>query len=306
MNFVASRVAPWLLAGLAAVGCKSGSSPSSDGGGGGSGGGSIDMAQTGPVLEPNPPKLAALTLTSYQFTMFEDTEAAAAFSTYGGSDGGPCTVAPAGACQLRSCPRDADMGGGIAASVPRTFVGAGTVTLTTPAGAMPLMFSSMNGMYSLALPKGSAWSGGESYTFSATGDVVPPFTVALMAPGRPRMLTPPRPGANQPNPTVTRAVGLPVTWKPASPGTIAIVVNGDMPDAFLTVKCTTAASAGSYTVPPEALAAIPAAAVNTGVTADVSTTATTTAADWPVTFTADAVPDDDAANLPWILGITLQ
>jgi hypothetical protein len=286
-----------LLAAAVTLGCGAATGRSS------SDGGAADMAvMSGP--EANPPKLATLILQSYFSTGLAMASATATFSTYDGGMSGPCNVMPVGACRLRSCPRDSDMGG-IARPPMRTNVGAGTVTLTGPSGAMPLTVGS-DGSYSLSLGSAKPWDGGESFTMSATGDAAPAFTTSILATSRPRMLTPARPAMNGPSPTVTRASGLPITWKAASPGTLTITVATDTPTAFLALLCDTPASAGSYTVAPEALAALPADGTDTTLTANVANSSTLMAGDWPVTFTVENVPNDDALDLPWIMGISWQ
>lgn len=285
-----------LLAAAVTIGCGSATGRSSSDGG-------ADMAvMSGP--EANPPKLGILTLQSVYFSGFAMATAIATFSSYDGGQSGPCSVMPVGGCRLRSCPRDTDMGG-IARGPLRTNVGAGMVTLTGPAGMMPLAAGS-DGSYSLSLGTDKPWSGGESFTISATGDVVPAFTATLLAPSRPRMLTPARPAMNGPNPTATRSAGLPITWSAASPGTMTITIATDTATSFLDLLCDTATSSGSYTVAPEALAALPADGTDTTLTANVSNSSTTMAGDWPITFTIENVPNDDAQDLPWIMGITWQ
>ncbi|HEY2748644.1 MAG TPA: hypothetical protein VGL86_28685, partial [Polyangia bacterium] len=221
-----------------------------------------------------------------------------------GSVVGPCIVAPAGACRLRSCPKDSDMGGQ-GQPPKRTNVGAGTVTLAGPAGMMALGMNS-DGSYGASLGSGEPWMGGESFTITTTGDVAPALSATILAPSRPRMQSPARPMDNAPPVAVTRAAGLPVTWTPTSPGTITLEVFGETATAFLYLFCDAPASAGSYTIAADALAMIPADATNPGVTANVATATTMMVGDWPVTLTAENVPDDDAQNLPWIFGISWQ
>jgi hypothetical protein len=282
-------------AAAAVVGCDSVGGRSGDGGAG-------DMAvASGP--EANPPKLGTVTLQSVFFTGFAMATATARFSTYDGSATGPCSVTTAGACRVRSCPRD-DMGATVAGPA-RTNVGAGTVTLTGPAGAMPLAVQA-DGSYQLSLGSAKPWEGGESFHVAATGDVVPAFDVSLPASSRPRMTSPARPAGNAPGPTVTRTAGLPITWKAASPGTLTITLTSDTPGAFLALQCDAPTSAGSYTIAPEALAALPAGGTGTTLTANVSNTTTLMAGDWPVTFLVENVPNDDVQDMPWIMGVTLQ
>jgi hypothetical protein len=184
----------------------------------------------------------------------------------------------------------------------RTPVGAGTLTLMTPGGGMvPMPYNTPSGTYGTTLVP--PWSGGESYTIVATGDVVPAFSLAIMAPARPTMQSPPRSDAG---PTVDRSAGVTVTWTAATPGTMTIEIDADLTDAFLFMSCDAPASAGSYHVPPSALAAIPANAVNDTHTAGIATTTTTMAGDWPITFTAESVPNDAASGMPWIMPVTLQ
>ena len=88
---------------------------------------------------------------------------------------GPCSVQPAGACIARSCP----LGDGGMPATARTNVDAGTVTLTGPKGAMPLVAGG-SGAYSLDLGSDKPWEGGEMFTMTVTGGVAPAFTVALV------------------------------------------------------------------------------------------------------------------------------
>src|ERR1700744_3434972 len=149
-----------LLALCAALGCGAATGRSSGDGG------AADMAvDTGP--EANPPKLAQVTLNSIFSSTFGSATAVGEFSTYAGSVTGPCSDAAAGSCRVRTCPTTDDMGSAVEPGPTRTFVSAGPVTLEGPSGSMMLMSTGMS--YTLSLGSAEPWSGGETFTLSATG-----------------------------------------------------------------------------------------------------------------------------------------
>ncbi len=284
-----------VMAAAMALGCGAASGRSSGDGG------AADLAvPTGP--EANPPKLGTLTLNSVFFTGFADAHAAASFTTYAGGVAGPCTLEAAGSCRVQSCPKDGDLGSATPGPA-RTPVGAGMVTVAGPAGTMTLTDAA--NVYSLSLGSTEPWMGGESFTMAATGDVVSAFSLVVSAPSRPAISSPPKPASGTPL-VVSRAGGLPIAWTPSSPGTLTIDVSGETASAQVDVLCDVATSAGSYTVSTDALAAIPAGATSTGVSARSSTVATAMAGDWPITFTAQDAANDATSGTVWLFDITLQ
>ena len=186
---------------------------------------------------------------------------------------GPCSVQPAGACIARSCP----LGDGGMPAVARTNVDAGTVTLTGPKGAMPLVAGGQRRLQRRPRQRTSRGRAARSFTMTVTGGVAPAFTVALVAPSRPRMLTPTRPASGAPPLAVTRASGLGVTWTPTSPGTMTIDVEALTDTARSYLLCDAPTSAGSYTLATDALAAMPSTAKMIAMFARASATATATA-----------------------------
>ena len=70
--------------------------------------------------------------------------------------------------------------------------------------------------------------------------------------------------------------------------------------------CDAPTSAGSYTLATDALAALPSTAKMIAMFARASATATATAGDWPITFTALSAVDQDSDSSVWQVPLTLQ
>ena len=102
------------------------------------------------------------------------------------------------------------------------------------------------------------------------------------------------------------AGGLTVTWSAGTPGTLTLDVNGQTATVAIDLLCDAPTSAGSYTITSDALAAIPAGAANLNIAALSSVTATTMAGDWPITFVASTLVNDDALGNAWNVPLTLQ
>jgi hypothetical protein len=260
-----------------------------------------DLSGAALVLDPNPAAIGNISVASESYTGYRATSGFAQFSTYAGSTLGPCAHATIASCTLASCPRTD--GGGAAPGPPRTPVSAGTLTFSG-VGA-PVTFDASG---ALTVPGMGVWSGGETLSVQASGADVAAFTVSLTAPGRARVLTPPRPSDTNARIAIDRASGFTVTWTPAPSGTLAITISTDHPDAFLSLECETAASAGSYTVPATALLALPTDGAGSTVLAETRAEASVLAGTsyFPVRFVASASAIDDALDLPWIAGVTLQ
>jgi len=93
-----------------------------------------------------------------------------------------------------------------------------------------------------------------AYTVTGTGGAdIGPFSAALTLPARPTLTSPTNNGS------ITRANGLPVTWTGGS-GNLVIEVYGPTDSSFTTgsvAYCDVDAAAGSFTIPPYVLQALP-------------------------------------------------
>jgi uncharacterized protein (TIGR03437 family) len=124
-----------------------------------------------------------------------------------------------------------------------------------------------NGSFSIPTnqPESAFGTGGSflvpgSYTFTGTGGAdVGAFTANFTIPTLPTLISPVS------NSTVTRASGMTVTWKPGSGGTVVMEVAGPTDSTYTNgvwAVCTAPASAGTFTIPPYVLQALPASGSN--------------------------------------------
>jgi hypothetical protein len=210
----------------------------------------------------------------------------------------PCTVQTMGDCTLRRC---SFLDGGT--MMPLTNVSAGTVTFTGLTG--PIVLSrdpgpapnSLNWYQSDlgAVP----WNDGATFGFQAPGAVAPAFAITVPAASRLRILTPPTLGTQAR--TFERASGVHITWKPVAAGTVQVIASV-LPDLVLT--CQAPGNAGGMTIPPEALAPLPA--TGGGIGADLFTETTQTTGGWPLSVHTTTYGEDDQSGASWSGKLILQ
>jgi hypothetical protein len=245
------------------------------------------LSPGGLALEPTPAMQGNVMIWGYRFAGGSlHTSVDAAFATSDGKPG-PCSSEAVASCTVEICPIN---DGGLTLSPTLTLVSAGMATLS--GDGAPISFATSG-----TADVDRSWSGGESLSVQAAGDVVPAFMTSLMAPARTHVLTPavPMTGAVP----VMRSAGFSVTWQPATPGDMQIVLQagGD------TVTCTTPGDKGAFTVPPGALALLPDVGVN--ASAGLVATSHTMAGSWPIAMTALAPANDSNGNL-WGVALSLQ
>jgi hypothetical protein len=250
----------------------------------------VDLSRGGLALEPTPPMQGNVMIWGYRFASGElHTSIAADFATSDGKPG-PCSREVADGCSVEYCPRD-DAGG--QSSPNLTLVSGGMATLS--GDGAPITFSTSG-----TADVNRSWSGGESLSLQVAGDVAPGFSASLTAPGRTNVLTPAMPMNGQTTVPVTRTVGFSLTWQPVSPGDMQVVLEAP----YYTVTCTLPGDKGAYTVPPSALARLPADPVN--ASAGVVAATQTTAGAWPMVMTALAPANDNASGAMWAVRLSLQ
>jgi hypothetical protein len=134
--------------------------------------------------------------------------------------------------------------------------GGTTFTITGPNGSTQLTGGGLGGIDGNISANGSFLVPG-SYTVSGNGGAdIGPFTARTTFPQLPNLTSP------TDNTSVTRSNGLTVTWTGGEPnGSVKIVVSSAFDNTFTTGRqafCKTPAKAGTFTVPPYIMAALPA------------------------------------------------
>ncbi|HSQ64575.1 MAG TPA: hypothetical protein VLM85_15230 [Polyangiaceae bacterium] len=129
------------------------------------------------------------------------------------------------------------------------YLGAGTLTLTTPQGSFAVTQSTQSqlGDYSFALP--APFTAGDVLGVSASGGDVPAFApVVVTAPG-PITLSAPQPG------TISTQQDLSWTWTLGEPNAkVSVEVMAFVPNATQSVSCAFDATSGAGTMPASLLA----------------------------------------------------
>lgn len=280
----------WLLVVLAVAGCPS-SSGGSDGGGSGDDlavGNADDMATSGgasPDLAPAA-NTGTITVTSATSAMDKSLTAYATFMM-GVLPPSPCVLTFTAHCQAADCTiPSADAG-----SPPVTYslVSGGTVTVA--GGAMPLTMTPTSGGYYAPVPSSAQalFSGGETLTLANSGAVAPASSMTVVAPSPSTITTP----AAATSYTITRSNGFALAWSGGGPGDLTFTIQSGFPSAqpgskYGSVTCTFPVADGQATVPPSALAALPAGSAFFQLT--VSHTVSTTVGDWLMNAVAVTYP----------------
>ncbi len=191
-------------------------------------------------------------------------------SMYGLDDGGvattgmaqfaamgfPCTKSTAGACVLFSCAGE---------GASPTWLSAGTITVT--GGAFPFAMTPSSGGYGAAGEMlGALWSGGETLTVAAPGDVVPAFSTTILAPTSKIALTEPQPSSFDdsgiPSVDVSRLSDFVVQWTGAQSGQVDVGLSGYAAgdggaQVPALLECLFDGPSGSGTVPSALLQQVP-------------------------------------------------
>jgi len=168
---------------------------------------------------------------------------------------------------------------------------AGTITVT--GAALPVSITAgTSGVYTSFMANQVLFNGGETLTVAASGAEVPAFMKSVTAPGKATITSPAKPSSTSPYLMITRASGFTVSWTGGS-GTLFVALFGGTNQATR-VNCRFDASAGSGTVPVDALMMLPAG--NGGFAMAAITETSVTAGDWGVTVEGyyNAVWPDDA------------
>lgn len=163
-----------------------------------------------------------------------------AFAGFG--SGGACASQVVGPCILSTC------------TSPPTPADAGVITIT--GGAEAVTLTPQAGTYPPAEGMRALWTGGEVLRFSAAGGTVPAFSGTVTAP--PQVVVSTLGDAAWPTAAVPlpRSAPLVIRWSTGAMTDVLVYVDTQQGG----VGCAFPASAGTGTVPAEALAALPAGA----------------------------------------------
>lgn len=160
-----------------------------------------------------------------------------------------------GSCQIYNNPN----GQPSAPLVPVAGLDVGAqITVQGPNGAKNMAGS--GGTYKGTISANGSYLSAGNYTVSAPGGVdVPKFSAQITIPAMPTMTSP---APDAPNPvTVTRSNGLTVTWTGGQANEIVQLEGFNVTDNTYTVGadflCSVPATAGTFTVPPSVLLAMP-------------------------------------------------
>ncbi len=185
----------------------------------------------------------------------------------------------------------------VTGTVTETGLNAGNITVTGPAGSVPLVseaslfpsvpsfagfYATINAQGASTLPAGFIPATGGTFTFQGTGGTtapsVGPFTTQIVFPNPPFQWTNQAAAA-----TVTRSAGQLITWSGGSPGTYVAMSgsssNGTISGSF---TCLAPQSALQFIIPDFVLDTLPASTTISGNLAVVNTTV-------PVSFTATGI-----------------
>jgi hypothetical protein len=233
------------------------------------GGGNLDA---GAVL---PEKAGTVTITAVNAMIagmsFSTTAITGAFSeSFGGRVNAQCAARSVGMCQVISCAGNGDAGVGADAGSSNT-VSAGNITVSGGMGMPIVMMPGAMGAYSFT-EMAQRFNAGTNVMVSASGSPmgVPNFMGSVVVPA-PVTVTAPLLNPLMPYP-VMRSMPLEVSWTGATTGSVRVFMAagaGGIGGAAAgdSVNCIVPARGGRGTVPPEALAALPAGRGVMGVAA---------------------------------------
>ena len=168
---------------------------------------------------------------------------------------------------------------------------AGTITVT--GAALPVSITpGTNGTYTGFMANQVLFNGGETLTVAASGAEVPAFMKSVTVPGKATITSPAKPPSASPYLMITRASGFTLSWTGGS-GKLFVSLDGGT-NRSTRIQCKFDASAGSGTVPADALMKLPAG--NGGFAMAAITETSVTAGDWGVSIEGyyNAVWPDDA------------
>jgi hypothetical protein len=158
---------------------------------------------------------------------------------------------------------------------------AGTIKIL--GAAVPVTMMPMGDEYLGFGTDQALFDGGETLTVAASGSDVPAFVKSVIAPGTATITSPLIPSGTSPAVPITRSAGFPVSWTGGS-GKVKVSLSGGSSDTT-SVICKFDASAGTGTVPADALMVLPYGSGNLWV--DTVTDTSVTAGDWGVAIEAD-------------------
>ncbi|MGA2274607.1 MAG: hypothetical protein ABSH00_13715 [Bryobacteraceae bacterium] len=145
-----------------------------------------------------------------------------------------------------------------------TYLSAGTVSLQGPGGTYALTSTTGTTPDSAVLPTGAIPASGGTFVFTATGSAqVGPFTVTIN-------MSPLMTWTNSSDAkTVSRAQGLQINWSGGQPSSYIQIIGQSVvtgpPIISAQFQCFVPQSAGTFTVPPYVLSALPAGSGNVDV-----------------------------------------
>ena len=247
-----------LLAAVALCACPGGGTVDTDGGTTGKDGGGT----TGPTTTKTGNILITQSATKVLDMTYYGGFATASFSTTVVPAGttSPCVVTTSGSCTATRCtPVDAGTGSDAGAGPTNTVDSAGVITIggTLIDGGITLTPTGAN--YPTAIQMSRVWADGATLTAGAAGATVPAFSgKTVVTPGS---ITVTAPACTLTScGTVNRANALPVTWTGGASGNVTVTLTTSSGGNTGIVVCTFAASAGTGSVPADALSKLDAVA----------------------------------------------
>ena len=172
-----------------------------------------------------------------------------------------CKTTSLDSCDVEACSGNA---------VPfADFVSAGPIHLTGLTSGAPTSWVPMGASYLSMTAQETWWSGGETVSVRAEGDIAPAFEASLTAPTAVTVTGAPRFWDNAGTPEVVATNGLAVAWSGGKPGDLVRVklIEAKNPSGTesITVRCDFEASKGQATVSGAVLAMLGKATVGVQV-----------------------------------------
>ncbi len=214
-----------------------------------------------------------------------------------------CTTTDGTACTITECVTSPPMDGGVGdagmgdAGIP-TAPHAGAISITGAATAIDLV-PGMNGIYPAATGTTMLYTGGETLSFTATGDEVPAFARTLTAPETVNVTSP---SVMMGLLSLNRAADLNVTWGATSSATDVIVrLSGfEMPmtggSRTVSLACTFDGTSGMGTVPAADLGNLPGGGASGSFSVETSVSDQLMAGGWNITVVASALGRGDTGG----------